>query len=245
MALLRAVTFDFWNTLVDGAVTEERTAQRLSRLHAAIVGAGHACSAEELRAAFSSTLDEVSEATRDSLKDVGPPGRWAALARALGVPEGLIPYEVVEQAYQDITLDPLPAALPHIREALEATRGAGYRLAVICNTGMAGGRVLREVLKRHGLFEFFDVTVFSNELGWAKPHPSIFGHTLEGLGGVAAAEALHVGDLEETDVEGARRAGLHAALYAPLTTPAVTTAANFVVHDWHDFGRQVAEYTLG
>ena len=34
---LKAVTFDFWSTLVDGNITPERTAQRLARLHAAIV----------------------------------------------------------------------------------------------------------------------------------------------------------------------------------------------------------------
>ena len=45
---LEAVTFDFWSTLVDGNITPERTAARLARLHAAIVGAGHACTSEEL-----------------------------------------------------------------------------------------------------------------------------------------------------------------------------------------------------
>ena len=33
---LRAITFDFWSTLVDGNITPERTAQRLARLHRAI-----------------------------------------------------------------------------------------------------------------------------------------------------------------------------------------------------------------
>ena len=41
MTTLRAVTFDFWSTLVDGAITPERTAKRMSQLHRAIVGAGH------------------------------------------------------------------------------------------------------------------------------------------------------------------------------------------------------------
>lgn len=177
------------------------------------------------------------------LQDVGPPGRWAALARALGIPEGLIPYEVVEHAYEDITLDPLPAAMPHVAEALEALRSAGYRLAVICNTGLAGGRVLRQVLDRHTLLGFFDTTAFSNEFGWSKPHPSIFRHTLAELGGIPPAEALHVGNLEELDVEGALRAGLHSALYAPEAEQPPATDADLVVRAWRDFPRQVAEFT--
>ena len=84
------------------------------------------------------------------------------------------------------------------------------------------------------------MTVFSNEFGVSKPHPSIFEHTLEALGGVSPAEALHVGDLEELDVEGARRAGLHSALYAPEADGrAVQTDAELVVTDWREFRAQV------
>jgi FMN phosphatase YigB (HAD superfamily) len=107
---------------------------------------------------------------------------------------------------------------------------------------MAGGRVLREVLRRHRLLDFFEVTVFSNEFGVAKPHPSIFEHTLAALGGITPARALHVGDLEELDVEGARRAGLFSARYIPDADGNVQTDADFIVSDWRDFGRQVADF---
>src|SRR5438477_10429187 len=97
---LRAVTFDFWSTLVDGNITPERTAQRLARLHAALVGAGHATiTSEVLELAFDRALEQVSESARESLEDVGPPGRWAVLARELGIPEGAIPFAVVAKAY--------------------------------------------------------------------------------------------------------------------------------------------------
>ena len=241
---LTAITFDFWSTLVDGTPTRERTAARLARLHASIVGAGHACTPEELREAFQRTLQKVDEAARESLEDVGPPGRWAVLARELGIPEGVIPYEVVERAYEDITLDPPPDLMPNVGTAVEAMKSAGYRLGVICNTGMAGGRVLRQVLEHYDLLQFFEVTVFSNEFGVSKPHPSIFKHALEGIGGVAPSQALHVGDIEELDIEGARRAAMHAALYAPETNEEIATAADFVVRDWREFGDLVARFVM-
>src|SRR5205807_9979839 len=123
-------------------------------------------------------------------------------------------------------------------------QAAGYHLGVICNTGMAGGRVLREVLRRHGLFDYFEVTVFSNEFGVAKPDPSIFDHTLAALGGIAPSEALHVGDLEELDVEGARRAGVYSARYVPDANGHVATDADFVVTDWRSFPAQVADFVI-
>jgi FMN phosphatase YigB (HAD superfamily) len=239
---LRAVTFDFWNTLIDGAITEASTAARVAQLHQALVGAGYACSVEEVARAVRTVALRLEETARERAEEVGPPGRWAAMARELGIPAGLIAYEVVERAYDDITLNPVPAAMPHVHTAVQAMKAAGYRLAVICNTGMAGGRVLREVLRRQNLLDEFEVTVFSNEFGVPKPHPAIFEHTLAALGGIPPAEALHVGDVENLDVEGARRAGLYSALYAPGSDGNVETDAGFVVRDWRDFGAQVARF---
>jgi HAD superfamily hydrolase (TIGR01549 family) len=239
---LRAVTFDFWSTLVDGTPTPESTARRMSQLHSHIVGAGHACTVDELRTALNRMLERVSEEARESLIDVGPPGRWQILARELGIEDGRVGFEVFERAYEDITLNPLAAAMPHVHVAVEAMKRAGYKLGVICNTGTTGGRTLREVLRRHGLLGYFDVTVFSNEFGTSKPHASIFEHTLAELGDLPPEEALHVGDLEELDVEGARRAGMWAALYAPGGVPC-ETQADVIVRDWREFEGRVAGLT--
>ena len=92
------------------------------------------------------------------------------------------------------------------------------------------------------MLDYFEVLTFSNEFGISKPHPRIFEHTLEALGGIALDEALHVGDMEELDVEGARRAGLHSALYLPSADGVVETDADFVVHDWRDFASQIAGF---
>jgi FMN phosphatase YigB (HAD superfamily) len=114
---------------------------------------------------------------------------------------------------------------------------------------MTGGAVLRRVLAVYGLLDLFDVTVFSNEFGVSKPHPSIFRHTLTALGGVEPGAALHVGDIERLDVEGALGAGMRSALYAPLSLDggagdgkAPRTAADFVVRDWRDFADQLDRF---
>jgi FMN phosphatase YigB (HAD superfamily) len=85
--------------------------------------------------------------------------------------------------------------------------------------------------------------VFSDEFGLAKPDPSIFKHTLRRLGGILPGQALHVGDIEELDVRGARRAGLFSALYAPGDDRAETDA-DFVVRDWRNFGDQIARFVM-
>ena len=59
--------------------------------------------------------------------------------------------------------------------------------------------------------ELFDVVVDSSEVGMRKPNPAIYHHALELLGGVPP-ERGRVPRRRPGNVDGARRAGLHAIL---------------------------------
>jgi putative hydrolase of the HAD superfamily len=72
---------------------------------------------------------------------------------------------------------------------------------------------LAERLDETGLLPLVDAVVSSAEVGVLKPHPAPFERALE-LAGVSAADAWHVGDSVEEDVEGARAAGIRAVLLA-------------------------------
>ncbi len=63
--------------------------------------------------------------------------------------------------------------------------------------------------ERFGLSEYFDFTLFSEECGFAKPDPRIYGETVR-RGGCAPGEAVHVGDSLINDVQGAQKAGIRA-----------------------------------
>ncbi|MAE93900.1 MAG: hypothetical protein CL910_04505 [Deltaproteobacteria bacterium] len=90
---------------------------------------------------------------------------------------------------------------------LQGLVGAGVRCALICDTGLTPGRVVRQHLDRLGLLPCLEVQVFSDETRRPKPHPEAFHAALEPLG-VASGEAVHVGDLRRTDVAGARGIGM-------------------------------------
>jgi putative hydrolase of the HAD superfamily len=53
----------------------------------------------------------------------------------------------------------------------------------------------------------FDVVIDSTIVGFAKPQPEIFAFALEKLN-VAAADAVHVGDMASADIDGAHAAGV-------------------------------------
>ena len=228
---LQAITLDLWGTILYPKDVEEKIERRRAMLLEAMLEAGHAVDADALRDAYRAAHRVIEQNIAQELKDLGPPGRWALLTEQLGLPPDAVPYTRIAPAYEDLTLEFLPPLMPGVADAIQRLR-RDYRLALICNTGYTGGSVLRQVLKQHGLHDFFDLLVFSNEFGWLKPDPRIFHHTLGQVGAHPAASA-HVGDLEELDVDGAINAGMLAIRYLP--DGPMPTRADVVFHHWDDF----------
>jgi putative hydrolase of the HAD superfamily len=98
-------------------------------------------------------------------------------------------------------------AFPDARPALEAARERGQRLVVVSNWDVS----LLGVLRGLELEPLLDAIVTSAGAGARKPAPAIFEQALE-LAGVAASDAIHVGDTLDEDVAGARAAGIEPIL---------------------------------
>jgi putative hydrolase of the HAD superfamily len=94
-----------------------------------------------------------------------------------------------------------------VAPCFERLRGAGLRLGLVSNTS----RDLDEIVAAFALVEHVEVVVASVEIGLAKPSPAIFGAALE-RAGVAAPDAVMVGDSVEDDVKGALACGMGAVL---------------------------------
>jgi putative hydrolase of the HAD superfamily len=103
---------------------------------------------------------------------------------------------------------------PDVAPALRELRGRGLRLVVVSNWD----RSLPEWLDRAGIGELVDATVSSAVVGAAKPAAAAFAAGLA-LARCSPAEAVHVGDSLESDVEGARAAGLRAILVRRVGDP--------------------------
>jgi HAD superfamily hydrolase (TIGR01509 family) len=99
---------------------------------------------------------------------------------------------------------------PGMKEALEALRDQGLRLACVSNAFM-GASILHQIMVERGLGGFLEHTVSSCEIGYRKPHPFIYQAALDKLG-INAAEAVFVGDRLDADVEGPSRLGMRTVL---------------------------------
>ena len=91
--------------------------------------------------------------------------------------------------------------------ALRVLHAKGYRLGVISNLR----RDMDQLCQRLGLAQYLDFCVNSVEAGWDKPHAPIFRAALS-RSAVAPEDSLHVGDQYRSDVLGARGVGMHSVL---------------------------------
>jgi len=212
--MLKAVTFDLWQTLILDKPEGLRWARedRVRGIHKVLGREGLVVEVGAVGQAYDAVGDRLEEvwATR---RDVGSRGQVRLLLECLGL-DGAVPVEgrlmdALDDAYCLPILSALPVPNTGALDVLRALHSHGFKLGLVCNTGRTPGKMLRLVLERLGLASYLSALSFSDEVGLRKPHPEIFHRTLTALG-VKPAEAAHVGDTLTTDVAGAHAAGMRA-----------------------------------
>jgi FMN hydrolase / 5-amino-6-(5-phospho-D-ribitylamino)uracil phosphatase len=204
----KTITFDFWNTIArvpSGAMTEARR-----RAVLAACAEGDVEVEPKLVAAALEELGMRWERSWGEGVHLHPREGGEMLVRALGVEDrvGELVIEAFLEAGRSVELE----LAPDIGAALEALKGRGARLGIVCDVGFSRGALLRDLLAREGLIEHFDGWAFSDETGHYKPAPQAFEAALASLGS-GAQEAMHVGDLRRTDVAGAAALGMRTVRY--------------------------------
>lgn len=141
--------------------------------------------------------------------DEGEQGFWRSFVQEVfsrvgggALPEGLLA-ELVAHFHRQESW----SLYPEVLEVLGELRRRGMKLLVVSNWDST----LPSLLDRLDLTRHFDAVVVSALVGASKPAREIFERALAAAG-VAAHEALHVGDSPTEDYEGARNAGLPALL---------------------------------
>ena len=119
----------------------------------------------------------------------------------------------------------LNAWAPHIEHdaeaapTLQALRARGLRTAMLSNTHWPR-RFHERFLRRDGLDRLLDARLYTCELDYMKPHPSVFKAALASIGVRDPSRALFVGDRPWDDIFGAQRAGLRTARRTNPLVPA-------------------------
>ena len=210
MRPLRAVTLDYWDTIYAGASLPVRVQRRRDAVAALLAALERPVSVEELERVYHASAVEADRWWRDEHRGYTTADRIRWLLQQLEIerPADCAHVARAVQVVDDTLLDFPPPLLDGAREVLGAL-AERYTLAIVSDTGFASGRAQDRLLERDGIRDLFAATVYSMDIGHAKPRPQPFLAALLALG-VAPAEALHVGDNERTDVAGALDVGMRA-----------------------------------
>jgi len=212
--LFRAITFDFWNTLYKAPAGQEMANRRISAFQQILLQLGRPADPVLVRVAMEDCWRYAYKYQREYGMDITPRGYLDYILQQLGLDLKREEWQLVYQVFTSILLAHPPQLNEGVAETLPQL-SEKYKLAVICNTGITPGLLLREIMKADDIFRFFDFLTFSDEVKWAKPNVKIFNYTLENLQ-VQNSEAAHIGDDSSSDVAGAKMAGMTAVWLAPL-----------------------------
>lgn len=245
MAPIKAVTFDFWQTLVEDSPRNlaKQRARRVDAIAAILRRAGCPLSARKVEAAYERS-EHVLHArfwSRDRDPLIAEQVQLVLDIASPGVCAGLDPALLAEAVtgYSDPVLHFPPDLHPGAGEAVRALAERGVALGIVSNTGRTPGIILRQILERYDLLRHFSVISYSDEVGYRKPDPEIFRRTLAGLG-AEARHAAHVGDNPIADVTGAQGAGMRGVHLAAGGRPPATHADVVVTDLRHLVGRLLA-----
>ncbi|WP_457637648.1 HAD family hydrolase [Oceanithermus sp.] len=210
---MKAITFDFWGTLMTAGpgYAEQVVPKRYEIMLAASDEAGVPAGEAEVRDAWNQATSKFNDAWSSGIY-MPLTDRVVYAFKLLGI---RYDPELVERVARElseagrgadvVTLPGADQAIPELARY--------YKLAIISDTSVSSGEVLRHYLDRAGLLPYFSAFSFSDETGAVKPNRAAFAAALEPLG-VPAARALHVGDIPRTDIAGAFDSGYpYAVLY--------------------------------
>ena len=217
--MIRAVTFDLWDTLVHDDSDEPKRAAR-----------GLRSKRDERRHLVWRALSEVAPVAREAVGlayDTADAGfnlawrenhiNWTVVQRLRVVLNGLgraLPapaFTELVAATGAMEVDLPPEPIEGVGAAL-AELSTRYKLAVVSDSIVTPGTGLRAILDGHGLKRYFQGFAFSDEVGRSKPHRAMFEAAARQLD-VALSEIVHIGDRDHNDVKGPHALGAKAVLF--------------------------------
>ncbi len=206
MMIIKAITFDLWNTLFENFSYSDI---RLKLISDTIKKKESIHTFDKIKEFYESNFSFINpEEKLKKLHHVYTEKRFLNLLSNLNVKMSNAEIKNIVTKLEDTLLSSPPPLKPNVKKTLESL-APKYKIGLISDTGITPGRILKRALAYHEILQFFDTLIFSDEIGVYKPHPLPFQTALENLA-VPAELSIHVGDLIDTDIVGAKNFNMRA-----------------------------------
>lgn|GEM_PF-2228595 len=225
-----AITCDLYGTLLD-VETNEEDLQAWTKFSFWLRLVGIWRDAEGLREAYKDWFSRLEEAMKKDGNQWPEPDVRDVLALTIGLDRKANEALIQESAY---VLRSLTTERLSVREGVsDALLSLPYPKALVSNAQAAFSYA---EMRSAGLASLFKFYVFSSDLGARKPDALLFRVALHRFG-LEGQESMtvHVGDSYETDVVGAKAAGMKAVLVVPRGTiqlPSEGPRPDAVISPW-------------
>ena len=225
----KGVLLDYGGTLVDEAGFDPHAGNTWLLAQASHIAPG--VTLERVLERAHRVVSEVAD-RRDKFGIEAP---WGSLTRLIHDAFGTrftLDLAELERGFWDASVTTLPIA--GAREALDALHAAGVTLAVLSNASFSAA-VIRHDLAKHGLADHLEFVMVTADYVVRKPNALLFDVAATRMG-LAPSDIWVVGDRLDTDIAGARAAGMQAVWLRPRHA-APSNLPNLTVQDWVDLQR--------
>lgn len=204
MHQIKAIGFDLFNTLI--TVEPQTLGEAMGRLFKSLMKDGFQLDEEAFKQAYRQAALKFLEETRRDGRETHNRFWISTALNKMGYnvsPDDPRIAAAVEGYFS--AFFPYCRLVPGTKEMLERLTKR-YRIGLLSN--FTHPPAAREIMKRVGLTPYFDKVLISGDLGYRKPHRSVFNRLIESLK-VEGNHILYIGDDPESDITGARMAGIH------------------------------------
>ena len=240
----RDLVFDLYGTLVDIHTEETREVWEKTALYFGYYGAHY--TAETLKTAFEKEVSARKASAGQSYEcfpDIPFHEVMADLFRARGVCTNADALGIQAAQLFRICSTEYIRLYPHVSESLAALRQKGYRLWLLSN---AQEMFTKYELQHLGLTDAFDGIYISSRFGYRKPDVRFFRALLDEQG-LDPRKCLMIGNDRETDIAGARAAGIDTFYMHTELTPSDQSPADpndpmeFEGDDWESIVKKLCK----
>jgi putative hydrolase of the HAD superfamily len=241
--ILEAITVDFWGTIAHDNTLQKRREKRAEYMLEWLNSLGHRATLDELIAVLHEYQDLWHEDWKQRRMTHGAFHIVRYLADKFGMDTSEEQIATLATRLDKTLMEIQPVMMEGADRVLRSFADRGIKLAIISDTAISGPESLDWLLREWSLLDIFPVRVYSEITGVAKPHPKAFLTASQELG-VPQHRLLHIGDLESTDILGAKSIGIAALRFdgmKPETECKTCSMADKVVNSWAEISALLLE----
>ena len=212
--MFKLVSFDFWCTLVCFNLKElnKMKSNRLKWFYGSLTKKGYNVSEESVEHAIKSSRIDMDKIRFATNKEFNTTQTVESILSKLDIKNDCEIQNELEDVYSKAMLSMEITLQPKAIEILNGLRQKNIKIGLISNT--EHGEAERILLEEFNLTQYFNLLIFSCEVGVREPGAEIFNKLLTGLN-TDCTEAVHVGDRLIDDVFGAKQSGIKAIYLQP------------------------------